>query len=227
MSLRSILPQNGQLINCDWSGRYVKKERHEQQRIPIPIEGEISVQKCPRTWERMDKSIWRISLASGAAAATLVALFFVYQYVQGTIPNERVEGLTPILLFVCLIFLFVVALISFLFFWVKSIRWFVALSGLFTSRGIEAETMNHKDVLGLLISCALIAITIVFWGFIEWNHITKPCRPTLYALSVCMNVRASHFIMQPAITYSAADGGVRLKKPSPVLEVLQWQVILY
>ena len=115
----------------------------------------------------MDKSIWRISLASGAAAATLVALFFVYQYVQGTIPNERVEGLTPILLFVCLIFLFVVALISFLFFWVKSIRWFVALSGLFTSRGIEAETMNHKDVLGLLISCAFIAITIVFWGFIE------------------------------------------------------------
>ena len=36
-----------------------------------------------------------------------------------------------------------------------------------------------------------------------------PGRPTLYALSVCINVRTSHFIMQPAIAYSAADGGVQ------------------
>ena len=32
---------------------------------------------------------------------------------------------------------------------------------------------------------------------------------TLYALSVCMNGRASHFIMQTAIAYSATDGGVQ------------------
>ena len=29
---------------------------------------------------------------------------------------------------------------------------------------------------------------------------------------VCMNVRASHFIMQTAIAYSATDGGVMPKK---------------
>ena len=34
----------------------------------------------------------------------------------------------------------------------------------------------------------------------------KAMQPTLYALSVCMNGRAAHFIMQPAIAHSATDG---------------------
>ena len=46
---------------------------------------------------------------------------------------------------------------------------------------------------------------------IEWMQLTRPCRPTLYALSVCRNVRSSHFIMQTAIAYSATDGGVSSK----------------
>ncbi len=50
--------------------------------------------------------------------------------------------------------------------------------------------------------CGLVVMTS--------NRITKPCRSTLYALSVCMNGRASHFVMQTAIAYSATDGGVIL-----------------
>ena len=51
-------------------------------------------------------------------------------------------------------------------------------------------------------------------GVSRWAvaNLTRPCRPTLYALSVCMNARTSHFIMQTAIAYSAADGGVRFRK---------------
>ena len=41
------------------------------------------------------------------------------------------------------------------------------------------------------------------------QRITKLYRSTLYALSVCMNGRAAHFIMQTAIAYSTTDGGVR------------------
>ena len=44
-------------------------------------------------------------------------------------------------------------------------------------------------------------------GTIE-NNLTIQCSPTLYALSICMNGRAAHFIMQTAIAYSAADWGV-------------------
>ncbi len=109
----------------------------------------------------MDKSVWRISLASGVASVILVSLFLVYQYIQGAMSSERVEDLTPILLLLCLIFFFVVAFISFLCFWVKSIPWFIALGGLFTARGIETDKMNHNDVLGLLISSCLIAVTLL------------------------------------------------------------------
>ena len=42
-------------------------------------------------------------------------------------------------------------------------------------------------------------------------ELTNACRSTLYALSVCMNGRSSHFVMQTAIAYSATEAGVMLK----------------
>ena len=42
--------------------------------------------------------------------------------------------------------------------------------------------------------------------------ITKLSRATAHALSVCMNVRTSHFIMQTAPACTAADAGVIRKK---------------
>ena len=91
----------------------------------------------------------------------------MYQYIQGAIPNERVEDLSPILLFLLLVFVFVVALISFICFWVKSIRWFMALNGVFLSEEAEKKEINHNDIVGLLLSCVLIAVTFWLWGFIE------------------------------------------------------------
>ena len=47
-------------------------------------------------------------------------------------------------------------------------------------------------------------------------HITSACSSTAHALSVCMNTRASYFIMQTAITCTATEAGVRLKAKNMV-----------
>ena len=43
------------------------------------------------------------------------------------------------------------------------------------------------------------------------SHLTIACSSTVHALSVCMNVRSSHFTMQTAIACTSTEAGVRLK----------------
>ena len=54
-------------------------------------------------------------------------------------------------------------------------------------------------------------IVMLFWNSVV-IHITSACRTTAHAVSNCMNVRASHFIMQYAPTCTASDAGVRFTK---------------
>jgi len=122
--------------------------------------------------------IWRVAILSGGIVSVGLLLLFAYQYF--ILDNIRmIEGLNekfgstiiPIMSMTVYVFIFVVTLVSFPSFLIKSIPWFLLPTQILLGNKPDTKELNKNDILSLFISSIFIFLLVSISVYVQQKNI--------------------------------------------------------
>ena len=111
--------------------------------------------------------IWRIAIVAGALSCLLVLALFLYEGVTGAGREASTKEYLSMGAALGLLFLLVVAMVSFTYYFFKSFYWFAWPAQYMLTGSTKTTHLDVKDLFGLVVSSIICVLTVIAGTGIE------------------------------------------------------------